>query len=29
MELGIVGYIVKADYSLDSIIKQVEDILNK
>ena len=28
MELGIKGYIIKADYSLDSIIKQVEDILD-
>ncbi len=28
IELGIKGYIVKADYSLESIIKQVEDILN-
>ncbi len=28
MELGIVGYIVKSDYSLESIIKQVEDILD-
>ncbi len=27
MELGIVGYIIKADYSLESIIKQVESIL--
>ncbi len=28
MELGIKGYIVKADYSLESIIKQVKDILD-
>lgn len=28
MELGIKGYILKSDYSLESIIKQVEDILN-
>ena len=27
--LGVKGYIVKADYSLDSIVKQVSDILNE
>jgi len=29
MELGIKGYIVKADYSLDSIIGQIKDILEE
>lgn len=26
--LGVNGYIIKANYSLDSIVKQVDDILN-
>lgn len=29
VELGVKGYIVKSDFSLDNIIKQVEGILNK
>ncbi|MDO8572178.1 MAG: response regulator [bacterium] len=29
VELGVKGYIVKSDFSLDNIIKQVENILNK
>ncbi len=27
MELGVRGYIIKSDYSLDTILRQVEDIL--
>lgn len=27
MELGVRGYIIKSDYSLDAILRQVEDIL--
>jgi len=26
--LGVSGYIIKSDYSLDTILRQVEDILN-
>lgn len=29
VELGVKGYIVKSDFSLDNIIKQIEGILNK
>jgi DNA-binding response OmpR family regulator len=29
LELGIKGYIVKTDYSLDSVIGQIRDILDK
>lgn len=29
VELGIKGYIVKSDFSLENIIKQIESILNK
>ncbi len=29
VELGVKGYIVKSDFSLDNIIKQIENILNK
>jgi len=27
MELGVKGYIIKSDYSLDTILRQVDDIL--
>lgn len=27
MELGVRGYIIKSDYSLDTILRQVDDIL--
>ena len=27
VELGVRGYIIKSDYSLDTILRQVEDIL--
>lgn len=27
LELGVRGYIIKSDYSLDTILRQVEDIL--
>jgi len=27
VELGVTGYIIKSDYSLDTILKQVEDVL--
>jgi len=29
VELGVKGYIVKSDFSLENIIKQIESILNK
>lgn len=29
VELGVKGYIVKSDFSLENIVKQVESILNK
>lgn len=29
VELGIKGYVVKSDYSLDNIVKQIEGVLNK
>lgn len=28
LELGVKGYVVKSDYSLDGIIKRIEDILD-
>ncbi len=28
VELGVRGYIVKSDYSMDDILKQIEDVLN-
>ncbi|MCK5026872.1 MAG: response regulator [Candidatus Pacebacteria bacterium] len=27
LELGVIGYVVKSDYSMDSIIKRVHDVL--
>ena len=28
VELGVRGYIIKSDYSMDDILKQIEDVLN-